>query len=161
MSRRYSPISDLYGLPPQDTPPRKGGHGWLIVVLVLAGAFAYESSHLVMRLRSDPPADFVGARLNSDEASYRVQERLARECWDYAIQHIQDAYPYGHPLPQSPTFGFERAPALRIKCWPRLQRVWTRKESWEWSFEWNTEWLADPAASIQDALHHLWDYISM
>jgi hypothetical protein len=156
MSRRYSPIADLYGLPPEDTPPKKGGRGWLIIVLVLAGVFAYESSHLVMRLRPDPPSDFMGVNVNSDEASYHAQERLARDCWDYAIQHLQNAYPYGQSLPLSPTFGFANAPAIRIKCWPALRSVWTQKESWEWSYEWSTDWLSDPRGFFQEVFRRLW-----
>jgi len=161
MDRRYSPITDLYGLSPRDEPPEKKGYGWLIVLLVLAGLFVYESISPVMQLRPNPPAVFVGARLNSDESAYHAQQRMARECWEYAIQQLQDVYPYGQPLPRSPTFGLVKAPAIRIQCWPRLQHVWTMDESWMRSYEWSTGWLTDRQGALQETLRRLWDYLRM
>lgn len=157
MDRRYSPITDLYGTTPPEKPRRDRGYGWLIVLLVVGGVFVTESLQIGMRLRSVPPPGFVGARLHSDETAYHAQERMAQDCWDYAVQHLQDKYPYGQLLPESPTVGVLKAPAIRIQCWPRLQRAWTQKESWKRTYRWNTDWIGELEDSLTTTLRHLWD----
>ena len=165
MDRRNSPITDLYGAAPEDERPKQRGRGWLFVLLVLAGLFAYESIRPVMRLRPDPPPTVVGARLNSDETAYHSQERMARACWDFAIESVQKMYPFGQSLPKSPPPGFSHrtgeASAISILCWPRLRVAWTQPDSWVQSYEWSTDWLTNPRGSFQRTLHNLMNYLGI
>ena len=161
MSRRYSPIKDLYGVSPPEETPRRRGRVWLLVLLVLAGLFVYQSIRPVTRLRPDPPLAFMGAKLNASGAEDHSQERMARACWDYAIQYLQDSYPFGDRLPESPSLGFVKAPEIRIQCWPRLRQAWTRPESWVRSYQWNTNWLTNPHSSFQKNLRNLWDELGV
>jgi hypothetical protein len=165
MDRRYSPINDLYGATPEDESPKKRRHVFLFVLLALAGVFVYNSIRLVMRLRPDPPPAVVGARLNPGEAAYRSQERMARACWDYAIESVQKDYPYGQGLPNNPPPGSNnrtgKPSAISTLCWPRLRLVWTRRESWVRSYEWDTDWITDPRGSLQRTLHDILKFLDV
>lgn len=152
MSRPYSPINDLYGVAPPKEPRRSRGRGWLFVLLVLAGLFVYESVRPVMRLRPNPPPIVVGAKLKAGGSEDGSQERMARACWDYAIQYLQDSYPFGQPLPESPSLGFGKTPKIRALCWPRLQQAWLQESSWARSYQWNTDWLTDSHSSFRKTL---------
>ncbi len=161
MSRRHSPIHDLYGAGTWNDAPRRRRRVWLYLLLILAGLFVYQSVRPVMRLRPDPPPAVVVPRSNSGEAAYHEQQRMARACWNYALQYLQNTYPYGQPLPQSPTFGYANAPAIRLVCWQKLRAVWTQPEAWSRSYEWSTDWLTNPQGSFQQALRALWDFLGI
>ena len=165
MVRRYSPIDDMYGATPGNTPPKYWRHVLLFVLLALAGLFVYNSIRVVMRLRPDPPPAVVGAGLNPGETGYHSQERMARACWDYAIESVQKNYPFGHSLPKSPPPGPQNRTgnpsAISTLCWPRLRLVWTRPESWVRSYEWNTGWMTNPHGSFQRTLHRIVDYLDV
>jgi len=158
MDKRSSPIMDMYGVNPP-TPPKREWRMWVLVLLVLAGFFLYESVHPVMRLRPDPPPAVVGARSNSNDTVHRTQERMAQACWEYATRFLQKNYPYGQSLPQSPYAGLgnpnERALAIRVQCWPRLRGVWTQEESWVQSYEWSIDWLTKPQSSFRRTIRYV------
>lgn len=145
MEKRYSPISDLYGVAPLGDTPRYRRRVWLFVLLALVSAFVYESISPVMRLRPDPPADLVGAMLYSKNTEYQAQQRMAQACWDYARLSLQKKYPFGAPLPKVPPVQLSghtrRAPAIQLLCWQELRHVWTRHDVWAQSYEWNFEWV--------------------
>jgi len=165
MDRRYSAIDDLYGLASHEEPPKRGRRGWLYVMLALAGFFIFESLHPVMRLRSDPPSGFVGAKLNSNEAQYRDQQQMARACWDYAIQNVQQSYSYGQPLPKNPPSAsgnsIGNASAISVLCWPRLRQAWSQPESWVEKYEWSTDWVTNPNGTFQQTLHKLMTFLGI
>jgi len=165
MDRRYSPITDLYGTAPQDEPPRRRSHTALYVLLALAGVFLFESIQPVMRLRPDPPYSVVGARLNNDESHYELQLRMARACWAYAIESVQNLYPYGGSLPQDPPAAThsrtQKASALSKLCWPRLRNAWTQPESWERSYEWSTDWITNPDSSFRQIISKALDSLGI
>ena len=163
MDRRYSAIDDMYGVGLGNEPPRRRGRGFLYVVLLLAGLFVFESLQPVMRLRSDPPAGFVGARVDSNEAEYREQQRTARACWDYAIHSLQQSYPYGQPLPKNPPQASGNSvgntSAISVLCWPRLRRAWTQSESWVEKYEWSTDWVTNPHSTFQRTVRSVTNYL--
>lgn len=162
MDRRYSAIDDMYGVGLGNAPPKRRGR-WLLYVLLLGGLFVFESLHPVMRLRSDPPAGFVGARLNSNEAQYRDQQRMARACWDYAIHSLQHSYPYGQTLPIIPpgTSGSSvgNVSTISVLCWPKLRQAWTQSESWVEKYEWSTDWVTNPHGTFQRAVRSVTSYL--
>ncbi len=157
MDRRSSPLSDMYGTEPQDESPRGGSHTWLYILVAALGFFVFESLQPVMRLRSDPPLSVVGARLNQNDSQYQSQIRMARACWDYAIESVQNVYPFGQSLPKSPPPRLNdstgKPPALGLLCWPRLRVAWTQRESWVEIYIWNTQWVTDPDGTFQQVLH--------
>lgn len=161
MSRKHSPINDLYGNGTWNVPPSRRRRVWPYLLLVLAALVVYQSVRPVMRLRPDPPPAVVGPRSNSGEVAYREQQRMARACWDYARQYLQDTYPYGRPLPPSPFLGFVKTPALRMVCWQRLRAVWMQPEAWSRSYAWSTDWLTDPQGSFQRTLRALWNSLGI
>lgn len=165
MDRRYSPIDDTYGAASGKEPPSYGRRVLLSVLLVLAGLFLYNSIDVVMRLRSDPPRSVVGARLNSDAAAFRSQQRMARACWNYAVVTVQKEYPFGQSLPANPPPGSRSGAgnpsAISVLCWPRLRLVWTRRDSWVRSYEWNTAWLTNPRGTFQRTLHRILDFLNV
>jgi hypothetical protein len=156
MDRRYSPISDLYGPAPEEEPPKRKSHNWLYVLLALAGFFVFESLHPVMRLRSDPPPSVVGARLSQDQSQNESQSRMARACWDYAIESVQYAYPFGKSLPNNVPPRLKgstgKPPEISVLCWPRLRDAWNQPESWVEKYEWSTTWITDPDSSFRQTL---------
>ena len=152
MDRRYSPISDLYGPAPDDTPRKRGGRTWLYVLLILAGLFVFESLVPVMRLRSEPPSAFAGAQAEGDQS----QSQITRACWNYGIESVQHAYPYGRGLPDNLPARLkgqtERDLDFRSRCWPMLRDAWTRPESWVEKYEWDTSWVTDPNDWLQQTI---------
>lgn len=155
MDRRYSPITDLYGAEPQNTPPRRSRTG-LYLLLALAGFFIFQSIRPVMHLRSDPPPSVVGARLNDNPPHYQSQLQTARACWAYAIDSVQNLYPYGSSLPKGPPKSARsrslRPTALSELCWPRLRDAWTQPDSWKRSYEWSTDWLTNPDSPFRQTV---------
>lgn len=164
MDRRSSPISDLYGTTPQDRTPKRHGHAWFWILLALAGFFVIESIRPVMVLRPDPPQSVVGPTVNSNRAELRAQKRTARACWDYAIQSLQNKYPYGRSLPlrppHAPANPAEGPTALSVVCWPRLRGVWKKRDSWKEKYEWDTSWMTNPHSSFQKTVRNVTNYLS-
>lgn len=156
MDRRYSPITDLYGTAPQDTPPRRRSRTGLYLLLAVAGFFVFESVQPVMRLRPNPPPSVVGARLNDSTLRHHSQLRMAHACWAYAIDSVQDLFPYGSSLPKDPPpsarSGILKPTAIGELCWPRLRNAWPRPDSWKRSYEWNTGWITNPDSSFRKAV---------
>lgn len=164
MDKRSSPIGDMYGTSPQDEVPKRGGHTWLWVLLLLVGFFVFESLQPEMRLRSDPPSSFVGAKLTSSKAEYRSQVRMAKACWDYAIRSLQDSYPYGQSLPRRPPHSagssIGKATAISVLCWPRLRVAWTQQESWVKKYEWDTSWISNPDSSFRQTIENAMNFLT-
>lgn len=155
----------MYGASPRNEPPGYWRRLFLVVFLVLAGFFVYNSVHVVMRLKPDPPPSVVGAKLSSNGAEYRSQKRMARACWDYAIEYVQKNYPFGSTLPEKPPPGADKRTgkpsAISALCWPRLRDAWTRQESWEKLYEWDTGWVTNARGSFQRTLHRILDFLNV
>lgn len=161
MDRRYSPISEIPGAAPRSEPTSYWQRVLMVILLVIGGLFAYNSLHIVMRLRSDPPLAVVGARLNPDSAAYHSHKLMAQACWNYAIVTLQQEYPYGRSLPVHPPSGLGNPSAISALCWPRLRDVWTKPDSWVRTYDWDMDWLTDPSGSFQQTLHRIIDFLNV
>lgn len=164
MDRRSSPITDLYGATLPETPRKRGGRGWQVVLLFLAGLFILESIRPVMRLRPTPPPSVVSASLSPNGIKTQSQDRMAKACWDYATAYLQQSYPYGESLPKNPPLATRNsrgnASAISVLCWPRLRTAWTQNESWVRRYEWSTEWVTDPKGTFQKTLRDIIDFLN-
>ena len=145
MRVEYSPINDLYGVAPTRRQPRQGSNAWLIVLLVFAGLFFFESIRPVKRLRATPPSDFVHVRSDIGSTKANAQEEVAQSYWDVAVEFVQESYPFGSRLPSSPPSDFRLQESsqsdMRAAYWDKLREMWNRPEVWNTSFEWSTDWI--------------------
>ncbi len=142
-------------------PKRKWRVGlWLLGIFL--GLFVYVSIRPVMRLRNDPPAEFLGLAANPNSGRLSAEEQLARAYWDCAVQYVQWQYAFGTPLPDSPPPEFSidengsqagtgGATAARIRYWQQLRNAWVVPQTWEKSYEWNTSWLTEGPPGFQQA----------
>lgn len=161
MDRRYSPVNEIPSSSLSNEPHGFWRRFFLLILLVIAGLFTYNSLRIVMRLRSDPPPAVVGARLSSDDAAYQSQKRMAQACWNYALVTVQQEYPFGQSLPKYPPRGISGPSAISIACWPGLRNVWTRSDSWVRKYEWDTSWLTNPNGSFQLTLHRVINFFNV
>ncbi|HEX5412621.1 MAG TPA: hypothetical protein VFZ27_12290 [Terriglobia bacterium] len=156
MDRRYSPISDMYGMAPDGPFRRRKTRTWIYVLLTIAGFFALQSIQPVMRLRPDPPQSLGGASLSPVDLAHASQPQIARACWDYAVASVQNVFPYGGDLPTSPPAPLVRrrgnASAVDLQCWPGLRRAWKQPQSWVRSYKWSTAWVTDPNGPVQGTI---------
>ncbi|HZT69920.1 MAG TPA: hypothetical protein VFC10_09285 [Terriglobia bacterium] len=163
MDKRYSVIADMYGTAPTDDIPTRYGRGWLFVLLVLAVVFVILSIRPIKRLRPDPPPSVLGTRAYQGQTENESRGRMARACWDYAIETVQKTYPFGQNLPEHPPSRFSgpngQSSAISLLCWPRLRVAWTQKDSWVQSYEWSTDWITDPDGPIHRAIHTVLNYL--
>ena len=153
MSNSYSLINDLYGVEPvRQQPDRRGGWG-LVIVLAVAGLFLYESVHPVMRLRSNPPSDFVKAAVNRRAPVRPGQETVALSYWNMASAFVSGKYAYGDALPVSPPADFALSGnqdyATRAIYWQRLRELWNQQGVWVTSYQFDTGWISDALESFR------------
>lgn len=151
---------------------REGGSGWdsrgteamakvgygaaygffiVIVTIVLSGLFIYKSTRAVMRLKDDPPQQFLVFPSKWTAQRRQSEERLARAYWKCAVLLSRGQYIYGQGLPDEPPPGFsvdsktypsvgESPAAARARYWRNLQEVWAHPAAWREVYEWHTEW---------------------
>lgn len=123
-----------------------------VVTIILAVLFVYKSVQPVMRLRLDPPAEFLDARPNWTTAQRQTEDRLGRAYWDMAVKLSRSVLVFGDRLPPEPPAVFsvdtkaypsavESAPGARVRYWQNLQKVWQNPQSWDETYEWHTDWL--------------------
>lgn len=165
MDRRYSPITDLYGMAPQDPPPKRHSHTVLYILLALAAFFIFESIEPIMRLRPSPPSGVMSNRLKDNAPGHQLRLQVAQECWAYAITSVQNMYPYGSTLPKDPPPSVRshtlKPAALRKLCWPELRSAWSRPDSWKQSYKWSTDWLTNPKSSFRRTLDKIMSEIGV
>jgi hypothetical protein len=154
MSNSYSLISDLYGVEPARRQRERRGNSGLVIVLALAGVFFYESVHPVLRLRSNPPADFVQAAANRKASVRAQQESVARSYWSLAADFVSGKYSYGDALPVNPPADFTLASgedyATRALYWQRLRDLWSEQSAWATSYEFNADWISTSLESLRE-----------
>ena len=140
---------------------------WILAIVIMATIaltfFAYFSTQSVMRLRADPPAEFVDPNSNPDHQD--VEEQLARAYWNSTVRDVQRTYKFRTILPEQPPPEFQIQPqdtidvrskinldASRDRYWQRLRKVWDNPQVWEESFEWNPDWIVSPLKSLGQTL---------
>jgi len=133
--------------------------GMLMIATIALFSFAYFSTQSVMRLRPDPPAEFVDPNANADHSE--IEEQLAHAYWNSTVHNVQRSYKFGTILPEQPPSDFQIQPqdafdvgsklnleATRNRYWQRLRKVWANPQVWEGSYEWNTDWIVSPLKSL-------------
>ena len=127
---------------------------WLILIVplaILASLFVYRSLRPRLRLRDDPPSEFVAARPEWGNRRRQAEQVLARAYWDCAVNVIQWHYYHGSDLPPTAPEVFQievgalpdgvTAPKeARDFYWQRLRNVWLQPESWKEIYGWDDEW---------------------
>ncbi len=125
---------------------------WLVVLTPVL-LFVYLSTRPVMRLKREPPAEFLDLSADGDADRRVAEKHLAAAYWDCALHSIRVKYPFGATLPDEPPVefkseekGFQRRSSeavrsARQRYWQKIRKVWGLPHTWQKSYEWNTDWI--------------------
>jgi hypothetical protein len=127
---------------------------WLVVVVLVAGAFLYISYRPRFRLQTGMPPEFMDESFSDPPQKRGLEEKVARAYWGCLVNDIQWKYGYGHSLPQDPPSEFTFATqgvgdpenaATRVRYWRKAQQVWYLPSAWSkdyvWDFHWTIDWI--------------------
>jgi len=109
--------------------------------------FVYFSTRPVMRLRVDPPAEFLAAIGDVAPPRQATEERVARAYWDWAYLHLQHKYSFATHLPEDPPVEMTevegkdfptglQAELTKRRYWRKLREIWAMPQAWEKSSLW-------------------------
>lgn len=111
--------------------------------------FLYFVSRPVMKLRPEPPADFLAVSTEWGARRHNAADKLARAYWDWAALHLVPQYPYGTKLPEQPPLGFDvegkdfpsgvDSDLTRLSYWNELRKLWVQPQSWTKIEVWDRE----------------------
>lgn len=131
-------------------PKRKSRLGWILLAWAVF-AFLFLSFQPVMTLRPDPPLEFLEADPQWGAERRMMEDRAARIFWRIAAEVVQQRYPFGTILPETPLPEFRlnekefpgwRArdfSASRAHHWQRLRTLWGSPQLWQRSYVWSPE----------------------
>lgn len=137
------------GLAPGPAPKSSPGSRWALVAVALIPTllFFYLMSRPLMRLKTEPPADFLNAYPEWTSQHQDVAQKLGEAYWDWAALHLTQSYPYGAELPQQPPVSFEvegqgfpsgvDADVVRMRYWDKLRALWKDPKAWQKVDVWN------------------------
>jgi hypothetical protein len=118
-----------------------------LVALAPTILFIYLSTRPVMRLRLDPPAEFLAAIGDAPPKRQATEERVARAYWDWAYLHLQRKYSFAAQLPDDPPVEMEvdgkdfptglEADLTKHRYWRKLREIWAMPQAWEKSSLWD------------------------
>lgn len=143
---------------------------WFIIFLPI-GLFAVLSVHGVMRLKPDPPAQFLQIDPAWNAKRRAQEEEVARDYWKSATGAVQSEYGYGATLPQGPpedfkidapspnAGGLEKDPATRMRYWARFRQVWVLPETWEKTYTWDVGWVPRTLEGIRNWFVDSWERV--
>lgn len=127
--------------------PSAGKFLLVIVALLPTVLFLYLMGRPVMRLKADPPAEFLNAYPEWTGQHPEVATRLGEAYWDWAAVHLTREYPYGTDLPEQPPILFKvegegfpsgvDADVARLRYWQKLRELWKNPQSWDKVEVWN------------------------
>ncbi|MDE3180567.1 MAG: hypothetical protein KGM47_13020, partial [Acidobacteriota bacterium] len=136
-------------LVPGYAPQTSSASRWALVVVALIPTilFLYLMNRPVMRLKSEPPAEFLNAYPEWTSQHQDVATKMGEAYWDWAALHLARDYPFGSSLPEQPPPSFEvegpgfptgvDADLARMRYWNKLRELWTNPQSWERVNTWN------------------------
>jgi hypothetical protein len=112
----------------------------------------YLSTRPLMRLRAEPPPEFLDTPRDWNAKRRAAEEQLARAYWSSAVRHLQPSYQFGTKLPDEPLPEFKIEdkdspenlkddPVARARYWQKLRQIWILPQAWEKSNGWNTDWI--------------------
>jgi hypothetical protein len=136
---------------------------WILVIFTVVAialtSFAFFSTQSVMRMRTDPPAEFVDPNANPSHRD--IEEQLARAYWNSTVLEVQRTYKFGTVLPEAPPPEFQIQPkdginisskpildSSRDRYWQRLRKVWDNPQIWHETYEWDPNWIVSPLKSL-------------
>ncbi len=138
--------------------------GLCLVAIAPTLLVIYLSTRSAMRLRADPPAEFLAARQGSGAKLRPTEERLARAYWECASRYVQPKYPFRTKLPVESPVEFQikgtkfpaglEADLAKNRYWQKLREVWVLPEAWEESSESDTDWIHSVLGST-DWIHSI------
>lgn len=130
-------------------PQTSYGSKWVLILVALIPTvlFIYLMNRPVMRLKAEPPADFVNAYPEWTAQHQDEAVKLGEAYWDWAALHLVRDYPDGTQLPEQPPVSFEvngsgfpsgvEADVARMRYWNKLRELWTNPQSWDKIEAWN------------------------
>ena len=111
---------------------------WPAAVIVFIAVVSVSLITPTVRLKAEPPSDFVVLRA-SDKAP---NARIAKEYWDVAVDVIQWKYPRTSNLPEQAPADFrpigDTGTAARSEeraaYWQKLREDWLKADNWSTSY---------------------------
>ncbi len=139
----------LESVPVAARSTRTGRVATILGALAPTLLFLYFVSRPMMRLKTEPPADFLTVTTDWSAHYPDVSTELATAYWDWAALHLAPQYPYGSHLPKQPPIGFDvsgknfpsgvDADLARMTYWQELRKLWVQPQSWDKVEVWNRQ----------------------
>jgi hypothetical protein len=135
----------------------------LFLIMVASLLAVSLSTHTVMQLRNDVPAEFADDNPTWNAKRRSREQEVAQAYWRTAAVALQAKYPFASDLPADPPDEFQvdstYAPAggpkaladLRLHYWDRVREAWHQRSFWVEIQEPDTTWSA--------RFHHTWERI--
>jgi hypothetical protein len=135
----------------------------LFLILVASLLAVSLSTHTVMQLRNDAPAEFADDNPTWNAKRRSREQEVAQAYWRAAAVALQAKYPFGSDLPANPPDEFQvdssYAPPgspkaladLRLHYWDSIRAAWHQRSFWVEIQEPDTTWSA--------RFHHTWERI--
>ena len=140
----------------------------IVPILIVAGVSS--TTHPVMKLRAEAPAQFPGTSADWSPKRRASEEQVAKAYWQVALQELPAKFDYGMTLPEEPPAEFKvdsknlpggakADPAARTRYWHKVRDAWASTQAWETS-DLNADGigrtLQEAAAKVRSKMPHLW-----
>jgi hypothetical protein len=133
---------------------------WPVAVIGFFAILAAASITPVVRLNSNPPADFVSLPATAKGAN----PKQAAGYWETAVQVIQWRFLRTERLPEQvpPDFTLGDTTADRMSAdeqaaraayWSKLRQDWMKAENWHKTIEFDANWMIDDARAVSRGIH--------
>ena len=136
---------------------------WLLVLVPVGAVFGL-CYRPVLRLKPEPPAQFVEMHKEWDATRQAAEDRAAQGYWQLALNIVQWKFAFGTELPVEPIAefrldekdfprsGIAAAPATRAHYWKKLRETWPLPQYWSRTYVWNPGWLPESLSDFMDAV---------
>ncbi len=128
---------------------------WPAAVIGFVLVLAALSITPTLRLKAEPPSDFVGLRAPAGAP----QAALAAAYWEVAVRVIRWKYNRASALPEQAPEDFKLVhdmahPAIaedgasRLAYWTKLREEWPKPENWQTTLVFDVSWMVRGAQSM-------------
>lgn len=128
---------------------------WPAAVIGFVLVLAALSITPTLRLKPEPPSDFVGLRAPAGAP----KAALAAAYWEVAVRVIRWKYNRASALPEQVPEDFRLArdmaqPAIaengasRLAYWAKLREEWPKPENWQTTLDFDLSWMVKDAQSM-------------
>ena len=147
----------------RDIATRLGLVAVLFMIMVASLLAVSGSTHSVMQLQSEAPAQFIEQNPTWNAKRRAREEEMAQAYWRTAVLDVQERYPFGSQLPVDPpdefqvdikyvpTGGAKALAESRALYWEKLRATWGQREVWVESQEADT--------TLGARFRHIWEEI--